>query len=84
MTEEAIKELLNEIKADDITEQLVRAFIKASELKDYSTMRKMNNAKLLVDSKISFIRKLGIKKSLEIMKQTDYMYWEYKHLSEVL
>lgn len=84
MTEEAIKKLLIQIKADNVTEQLVRAFIKASELKDFSTMRKMNNAKLLVDSKINFIRKIGIKKSLEIMKQTDYMYWEYKHLLEAL
>lgn len=69
---------------DNKEQILIKAFIKASDLKDYQTMLKMNKAKILVDSKINFISKIGYKKSLEIMKIVDYMYWEARELESEL
>ena len=65
--------MLRRISMDNKEQILIKAFIKASDLKDYQTMLKMNKAKILVDSKINFISKIGYKKSLEIMKNVDYI-----------
>ena len=86
MTEEQIEKMVSG-KAPEM-QQVIRAFIKATESKDFPTMKRMTVARWFISKgekwHIPFLTKYGYKRTLRVIENVDYLWWETKALKELL
>ena len=86
MTEEQIEKMVSGREPE--MQQVIRAFIKATESKDFPTMKRMTVARWFIGKgdkwHINALRRYGYKRTLRIIENVDYLWWETEALRELL
>ena len=86
MTEEQIEKMVSGREPE--MQQVIRAFIKATESKDFSVMKRMTAARWFIGKgekwHIPTLKHYGYKKTLKVIENVDYLWWETKALKELL
>lgn len=86
MTNEQIEKMVSGREPE--MQQVIKAFIKATESKDFPIMKSMAVARWFISKgekwHIPALKRYGYKRTLRIIENVDYLWWETKALRELL
>ena len=86
MTNEQIEQMVSGREPE--MHQVIKAFIKATQSKDFKTMKSMAVARWFIGKcekwRIQALKRYGYKRTLRIIENVDYLWWETKALRELL